>query len=578
MNFTSTGPECTTSFGRLILLYLMAAIASACNKTEGSDQSSEIRQEKQWLVDVTDEVGLDFIYEAGATGKYYMPEIVGSGVGLFDYDNDGDLDICLTNGNLLLPDAARGGSLTNRLFRMEADGTLTDVTEASGLGDNGYGMGLAVGDIDNDGDLDIFFTNFGPDRLYLNLGDGTFRDVTEDAGIDIPGWSTSAAFFDFDRDGYLDLYICQYSINNPDAKCYDGVGRPTYCSPKSYRPVNDVLLHNNGDGTFRDVTEEAGLLIKPASGLGVICEDLDNDGWIDMYVANDGYMNHLWINQHDGTFLEFAAMMGCAYNLNGKAEASMGMVVMDYDNDLDLDVFITHLKDESNTLYTNDGQAFLDDTNRRGLSISSLALTGFGVAAFDVECDGDLDLAIVNGRVSRRTPHPDSVVGEPWNWLAESNLFYLNDGAGHFVLNEKRFTHLTQPIEVSRGLAVGDLDGDGDLDLVVTNVGSRARMYRNDAPKQGRWLLVKAVDPRYKRDAYHARLTLSTADRAWVRTINPGSSYQSSIDPRAHFGLGSVDEIESLEVLWPDGLRETFKVECLDCAIVVRRGEGVSIP
>ena len=267
-----------TSIGCLLLGCLLVGVISAFAKTGGSGQTPQQPPEESWLVDITDELGLDFIYDAGATGKYYMPEIVGSGVGLLDYDNDGDLDICVTNGNHLLPEADRGGSLTNRMFRMEANGTLTDVTEASGLGDNGYGMGLAVGDIDNDGDVDIFFTNFGPDRLYLNLGDGTFRDITQAAGIDIPGWSTSAAFFDFDRDGYLDLYICQYSINNPDAKCYDAVGRPTYCSPKSYRPVNDVLLHNNGDGTFRDISEAAGILIKPASGLGVICEDMNNDG------------------------------------------------------------------------------------------------------------------------------------------------------------------------------------------------------------------------------------------------------------------------------------------------------------
>lgn len=565
----------TGSIGGLSLgLAGMGLALFGCGEPGGAGEREIDDSPVSWLVDRTEEVGLDFTFRAGATGEYYMPEITGSGVALLDYDGDGDLDICLSNGHDLLPKPARSETFSNRLFRQEDDGTFTDVTQATGIGDTGYGMGIAVGDIDNDGDVDVYFSNFGPDHLYLNNGDGTFRDVTVAAGIDVPGWSTSVAFFDYDRDGWLDIFICQYFINNPKMNCFDSVGRPTYCSPKAFVPLNDVLLKNNGDGTFRDVTQSAGLVVKPAAGLGVLCEDLNDDGLLDIYVANDGYMNHLWLNQGDGTFIESAMLQGCAYNLNGQAEAGMGIVGEDFDGDLDLDLFLTHLSNESNTLYANEGAGFRDDTAMAGLSTPSLPYTGFGVVALDLECDGDLDLAIANGRVSRREPRADATVGEPWSWLAEPNFIFINDGDGTFVPAGKEYAQYHERVEVSRGLAAGDLDGDGYLDLVVSNIESPCRVFFNEAPRIGHWLKVQAIDPRYQRDAYHARLILRGEGKAWLRTINPGQSYLSSGDPKAHFGLGDVENLDGIEVTWPDGFVERFDVQCVDCEIKLIRGKG----
>lgn len=566
-----------------VVMTCISVLQSGCKQSGNSSNAVPTAYEKDrpWLVEVGAELGIDFSYVTGETGELHMPEIMAAGVGLLDYDNDGDLDICFTNGNQYLPRTTRDGTTGNRLFRQEENGAFTDVTVEVGLGDVGYGMGIAVGDVDNDGDLDVYFTNYGPDRLYLNDGDGTFTDATDLVGLDVGDWSTSATFLDYDRDGDLDLFVCRYVLYNPDMQCFDGAGRPTYCTPKAYPAINDILLRNDGESgqvRFTDVTVDAGLVIAPAAGLGVTSEDFDDDGWLDIYVANDGYVNHFWINQRDGTFLEYAAMMGVAYNLNGQAEAGMGVIARDFDNDLDLDLFLTHLADETNTLYANDGSGFLDETSSRGLAISSRPTTGFGIAALDIELDGDLDLAIANGRVSRRAPRPDSSVGEPWDTMAEPNLFYLNDGRQIFQASDQWLRPWIAPVEVSRGLAAGDLDRDGDLDLVMCNIESPAKVYRNDAPRRGAWLHVRAIDPRLNRDGYHARIRVEADGRTWTQTINPGGSYLSSAEARAHFGLGDVARIDRLEVQWLDGLRETFEIECVDCAVVLRRGEGSALP
>ena len=293
---------------------------------------------------------------------------MGAGTALFDYDNDGDLDIYLTDGNDLLPDAVAGGLRTNRLYRQEADGRFVDVTTESGLGDNGYGNGMAIGDIDNDGDADVYVTNFGPDRLYLNTGDGRFEDVTASAGITDDGWSTSAAFFDYDLDGYLDLYVARY-VDHFVQQCYDDAGKRNYCGPLTWTPIHDILLRNNGDGTFSDVTEKAGIGSVAATGLGVACADFDENGLPDIYVAIDGYANHLRINQGDGTFEDKAILMGVAVNLHGQPEAGMGVDLADFTNDGRLDLFITHLCEETNTLYSDlgGGRPTAVDSSKRSI-------------------------------------------------------------------------------------------------------------------------------------------------------------------------------------------------------------------
>ncbi len=535
---------------------------------------------RQWFTEITADVGLDFVHETGAAGAFLFPEIMASGVALFDYDNDGDLDIYLTNGNYRLssgPDARRA---VNRLYRQETDGHFVEVTAQSGLDDSGYGMGVAIGDIDNDGDADVYVTNDGLDRLYRNRGDGTFEDITAAAGIAVDGWSSSAVFFDYDRDGFLDLFIARYVDYNPPTGCVDEAGRPDYCGPKRFRPVHDVLLQNNRNGTFTDVSERAGMTSVAAAGLGVICDDLNDDGWVDVYVANDGRANHLWLNQHDGTFAGEALVLGAAVNMVGAAEAGMGVLAADLDNDADLDLFVTHLVNETNTLYRNLGgeQGFEDISTSSGLGATSLPYTGFGTAAFDVELDGDLDIFVVNGRVRKADPRPGTTLDSPWDRYAEPNLFYVNDGRGRFELVKDVAAAVCAPIEISRGLAVGDIDSDGDLDLLVSNVQGSARLYRNDTPRSGHWLLVRAVDPTLKRDAIGARVTVVAGQRRFVRTITRGFSYLSSSDPRAHFGVGRATEVGAIEVRWPDGSRERFPGTPTDRSIQLVRGTGEILP
>ncbi|MHC4446888.1 MAG: CRTAC1 family protein [Planctomycetota bacterium] len=545
----------------------------------GEPAANPIPSVPQWFTEITSEVGLDFTHESGATGGLYMPEVMGGGCALFDYDNDGDLDVYLVTGNRMIPEPGRTDAPVNRLYRQEADGRLTDVTSGSGLGDGGYGMGAAVGDIDNDGDADVYVTNYGPDRLYRNRGDGTFEDITDAAGLDVNGWSCSAAFFDYDRDGFLDLFVTQYLDYDPTKRCSALTGRMDYCGPREFPPVHDVLLRNTGDPAapgFSDVSRQAGLTSVSATGLGVVCEDFNDDDWPDVYVANDAYPNHLWLNRGDGTFHEAAVMMGAAYNVHGQYEAGMGVIAADLDNSSTLDLFVTHLRVESNTHYRNLGgnAGFSDVTGETGLAASSRPYTGFGTAAMDVELDGDLDVAVVNGRVTLFDPLPNASVGPPWNLLAEPNLFYLNDGSGSFELAGESIESFSGPIEVTRGLAVGDFDADGDLDMLISNIQGAARLYRNDAPRTGHWLMVEAVDSRLRRAAIGARITVVCGERRLVRTVTSGSSYLSSHDPRAHFGLGATDRVDRIEVHWPDGFAEWFGEREVDRVVHLTRGEG----
>jgi hypothetical protein len=537
-----------------------------------------------WFTEITDECGLSFAHETGARGELHIPEIMSSGAGFFDYDGDGDLDVFLTNGAFGIDRGRTPASVhtftpdpngpVDRLFRQD-DGRFTDVTASSGLGDPGYGMGMAVGDIDNDGDLDLYVTNLGPDRLYRNRGDGTFENITEAAGIRVDGWSCSAAFFDCDRDGYLDLYVTRYLEYDPGLTCTDFAGRPDYCGPKSFQPVSDVLLHNEGDGAFSDVSARAGMTSVRCAGLGVVCEDMDNDGWIDVYVANDGYDNQLWINRGDGTFTNEALALGVALDWQGLAEAGMGAVAADFDNDEDFDLFVTNLRRESNTFYRNRGPSgFEDATAAAGLEESSVPYTGFGTVAVDIQLDGFLDLVVVNGRVLRGDPLPGADVPPPWNLYAEPNLLYLNQGGARFVPVDQGSSPLLGRVEVSRALATGDIDSDGDMDLLVTNAQGRARLYRNDAPRSGGWLIVRAVDPALKRDAIGARVTLLCGERRFTRTIAFNYGYLSCHDPRAHFGLGAAERVDAIVVRWPDGSAERFPPVGVNRAVEIRKGSG----
>ncbi len=553
---------------RVSCFLLLAVLGFACSGHDGERADGQV----VGFVEVSEQVGLDFVHDPGVDGSYFMPESIGSGGAFLDYDNDGDLDIYLVNSG---PHSERANGQTpavNRLYRQEADGTFTDVTERSGLGDAGYGMGVAVADIDNDGYVDVYLTNYGPDALYRNNGDGTFTNITGPAGISNPEWGTSAAFLDYDLDGDLDLYVANYVAYDPNDICTDRSGRPDYCGPDGFPGVPDVLYRNNGDGTFTDVSQESSIASGASKGLGVTTADFNHDGWPDLYVANDERPNHLWLNQGDGTFVDEALKLGAALNELGRTEAGMGVAIGDAENDGDLDLFITHLRTESNTLYRYGGEyGYHDDTINAGLAGPSLPYTGFGTGFFDYDLDGDLDLAVVNGRVSRG-PLLAENADDYWAPYAEPNQLFENTGEGKFELVPPEATAFSQFIENSRGLAFGDVDNDGDLDLLVCNEGGPARLFRNEVDRKGNWLVVRVVDPTLKRDVYGAQVVVQAGARRWTRVISPAYSYLSSNDPRAHFGLGRVDSVEALEVIWPGGSRSRYPGMPANQFLLVEKG------
>jgi hypothetical protein len=375
------------------------------------------------------------------------------------------------------------------------------------------------------------------------------------------------------------LYVARYLIYDPTTLCAGGTGRLDYCSPQPFKPERHVLLHNNGDGTFTDVSEKSGIASGSGHGLGVVCDDVNGDGWVDLFVGNDSDANFLWINQRDGTFREQGTMMGVAFNMHGRAEAGMGVLAADFDNDGRNELFVTHLHDEANRLYRRrtNAPAFDEITGTSGLAASSMRFTGFGTVALDIDLDGDLDLAVANGRVARGPLEPGVTVPPPWDLYAERNLMYLNDGTGRFSAAGAPCSAFTDTAEVSRGLATGDIDNDGDLDLIITNEQGPARLYRNDAPRQGHWLMIRAVDPRLHRDAIGAVIAGVCGQKTFHRTISAGSSYLSSSDLRANFGLGAAT-VDRIEVWWPDGLRETFPGVTADQLITIERGQGNPLP
>ena len=569
-------------------IVLLASIGCSAADSGGITPSFDAaRDNSSALVEITQEVGLDFVHNAGALGDYGMPQIMGSGAAMFDYDGDGNLDILLIDGGSLDPsprDPSGEAPVTSRLFRQEHDGKFVDVTTSSRLANHGYGMGVAIGDIDNDGDLDVYVTNYGPDRLFQNNGDGTFTDVTQSAGIASPGWSTAACFFDYDRDGWLDLFVVNYLDFFPGSICEDGSGRRDYCGPESFRGTVDRLYRNtSGDSdsrgvSFTDVTVVSGIASQVGRGLGVLCCDMNDDDRPDIYVANDMEPNRLWIQQADGSYVDEAVLRGVATNRLGKSEASMGVARGDLNADGQQDLLLTHLRGETNTLYLAEQSGlFTDGTAASGLGPASLRRTGFGVAAIDLEHDGDLDLVIVNGGV-KRGPREGATEGEEyWADYAEPNQVFINTGSGVFLDNEEsRTADFRERIEVSRGLSWGDVDNDGDIDLLVTNAGGRARLYRNEFSKQGNWLMIRAVDPSLQRDSIGARVLVQAGSRQFEREVNPSSSYLSSHDLRVHFGLGDAPHYDKIIVHWPGSGRslEVFPGGEANRMLLLTRGTG----
>jgi len=501
--------------------------------------------------EVAEQVGLKFQHYNGMTGKFYLPEITGSGAALFDFDNDGDLDVFIVQGNVLDPNTKPNGTLFGKLFRNDLipSKTLsfTDVTQKSGIVATSYGMGAAVGDINNDGLPDLYLSNLGSNQMYLNKGDGKFVDVTKESGTDDPRWSTSASFFDYDRDGWLDLMIVNYadfSVSNNPA-CYAATTAKDYCTPRVFRAPGNRLFHNKGNGIFEDVTTAAGVDKEFGHGLGIVTADFNNDGWIDIYVANDGDQNQLWINQKNGRFVNDALLAGCAVNRNGQVEAGMGVDAGDFDGNGTDDIFITHLMDETNTLYLNLGEGLFEDRTREaGLGMPGRRFTGFGTFFFDYDNDGWLDLFVANGAVQLKP------LGQP------DQLFH-NTGKGSFVeiVDEPEFSLL----EVGRGAAFGDVDNDGDTDFLVTNNNGPARLFLNQVGNRNHWLGLRLVG-KAGRDMLGAQVEIVVDDKRILRRrVRADGSYLSGNDPRVLAGLGGATRVKAVRVRWPGGASEEWK-------------------
>jgi len=501
------------------------------------------------FTDITDEIGLDFRHVNGFSAERRFVEMVGSGGALFDYDNDGDLDLYLVQGNYL-PQSHTG--LTNKLYRND-DHHLTDVTKASGLGNNQYGIGVIAGDYDGDGHRDLYLTNFGTNVLYKNNGDGTFADVTEIAGVGCPYLSTSAAWADIDLDGDLDLYICNYvTYTAEDEKpCYFK-GIRIYCGPVEYPGITDRLFQNNGDGTFADITITAGVHEPESRGLGVVFSDLNNDGWMDICVANDMTRNIIFINQTDGTFLEEGILRGVAYSGEGLINASMGVDARDYDNDGDIDLWLTNFSLEANCLLVNDGTGYFEDLSfDLGLAKPSFHLLGFGTLFMDYDHNGWSDLIVGNGHIWDNV----HLIDRTMTYAQPLQIF--SNFEGEFE-EEIVNTGLDQSPYVVRGLIRGDIDNDGDVDLVVCQSNRPAIVFRNEIGNRKSWIIFRLVGKGKNTDAIGTRIQLSTNGLVQTGEVISGASYLVSNDIRLHFGLGDADMIDQVNIRWPNGNLQTL--------------------
>jgi enediyne biosynthesis protein E4 len=506
------------------------------------------------FTDVTARAGIDFVHQSGASPDKFMVETFGSGVAWIDYDNDGFQDLYFVNG---APGTA------NVLYHNNKDGTFTDVTRSAGVAGEGagptaYKTGVSVGDYDNNGFMDLYVTAFGPNVLYRNNGNGTFTDVTAAAGVagKSTDWSTSTGFFDFDRDGDLDLYVVNYLDVRKDDNPYCGLrkdGYRMYCNPTIFDGVADRLFRNNGNGTFTDVSQQAGIANPAGKGLGVAFCDFDRDGDTDIYVANDLVRNFLYRNNGDGTFLDVAYGAGVGFDSNGKPQAGMGVDCADFDGNGLPDIFVTNFSEELNTLYENRGHGIFEDVSTKaGLGSGYLPL-GFGTKMYDVDNDGDLDIHVTNGHVI------DNVkLYHPTFTYAQKDLLYVNLG-GRFRDVSDQSGPALQAERVGRGLAVADFDNDGHLDVVISSVGQPPALLRNQGVGGGNWIMIRAQGTKSNGFGLGATVQVETADRLQVREINNVASYLSSHDARLHFGLGGAKTVQRIEVLWPSGAKQILK-------------------
>jgi enediyne biosynthesis protein E4 len=564
------------------LALLMLVVAAGCGrKSDGADSSA--RLESFWFEDITERSGVRFVHEVTVTGNYLISEQMASGAALLDYDNDGRLDL------YLIHNVAPGSSAKNQLDHQESDGRFKDVSAGSGLDVSGYGNGLAVGDVNNDGWPDVLLTEYDRVRLFLNQhGSGRFTDVTIAAGISNASWAVPAAFVDYDRDGWLDIVVGNYLDFDPAQRCPDAKGQLDFCGPFGFRSTLTRLFHNVSGRAgspaptprFDDVTVASGLARWPGKAMGLLCADLTGDHWPDIFVTDDGLPNRLFVNHHDGTFKEEAVERGLAYTGLGTTASNMGIAVGDVDGDGLFDVMVPHLMEEPHTLWSQGPVGLFRD---RSAAADLLGLpwhgTGFSPVLADFDADGALDLAVANGLVQRRLgqrPVPVARGVAPfWAAYAQPSQLFAGDQQGRLHEISASNPAFCGEALVGRGLVCGDLDNDGAPDLVLSSCGGPAKVYRNVAARRGHWLGVRVIDPLLGgRDAYGAEVVVQTGGRRWLRLVQPGSGYCSSHDPRVQFGLGRATSVDAIRVTWPDGASEDFPGATADRYLVLSKGSG----
>jgi enediyne biosynthesis protein E4 len=517
--------------------------------------------------------GITWTHTAGLSPDMYLPETVGAGCAFLDYDNDGWLDIYLVNSgpcDFYTPSKP----LRNALYRNNRDGTFTDVTQQAGVPGSAYGMGAAVGDYNGDGLPDLYLTQYPRSILYRNNGDGTFTDVTEKAGLAAPGWATSAVWFDYDNDGRLDLFVCRFADFSREKNVWcggHGPGERYYCKPNVYQPMPSWLFHNNGDGTFTDVSRESGIAASLAKAWGVVAADLNNDGRMDLFVGSDTAPNPLFVNQGGGRFADNGFLAGVAYNPFGVARSGMGVDAADYDQDGWLDLFVANVDHEMYSLYRNNHQGGFDDVSLR-TPIGSITrlMSGWGLKFFDFNNDGDLDLVVANG-------HPDLVIEQhhPELRYRQPMLLFEQDAGSWKDVSDSCGAAFAQP-RAGRGLALGDFDNDGAVDVLVTTNDGPPLLLRNNAGRDNHWLGLRLVGTRSNIDAIGARVTWKSGDLLRHRSKVGGGSYLSSHDPRMVLGLGRRAQIDWVEVEWPQpgGSRQRFTSLPIDRYITITEGKS----